>query len=64
MPPREDLQMEWIVSGPTERYSFPGFDACAIICEACPEEWDTIRDLTPVYQDEGKRYRLFLEAAR
>jgi len=62
--PKEDLQMEWIVSGPTERYSFPGFDACAIICEACPEEWDTIRDLTPVYQDEGKRYRLFLEAAR
>ncbi len=56
--PRDDLHIEWIVSGPSSRYETPGFQPCAVICQRCPEEWQTVRDLPVVYDDAT--FRLYL----
>ncbi len=43
--PRRDLKVEWIVSGPTDRYSPADFKPCAIICKGCTVEQSPIRGL-------------------
>jgi hypothetical protein len=60
--PRNDLQIEWIVSGPTQRYMDPTFSACAIICQDCTSGWSYVRNL-PVEFDSSDGYKLFLTKA-
>jgi 4-amino-4-deoxy-L-arabinose transferase-like glycosyltransferase len=62
--PDENLEIEWITgqSDPSRAYRKPGFQPCAVICEGCPEEWDSIRGLPVVYDDPP--YRLFLAGDR
>ena len=58
--PREDLEIEWIVVGtPSEKYRDYSFEPCAAICQYCPPEWTTFRDLMLVYEDHN--HRLFLK---
>jgi hypothetical protein len=58
--PRQDLLIEWIVGGDRyQRYEDSDFHACAIICEDCPAEWTTLRDLPIQYDDQS--YRLYLQ---
>lgn len=59
--PREDLQIEWIVSGtPSARFELPDFQPCAIICDwSCPSEWTIVRGLPLAEQIAG--YRIFME---
>jgi hypothetical protein len=57
--PRSDLQIEWIVSGPTQRYMDPAFSACAVICQDCTSVWSVVRNL-PVEFDSSDGYKLFL----
>ncbi len=60
--PREDLQIEWIVSdSPTIRYEDPDFKPCAIICENCPSEWTIIRGLPIVEEMAESPFKLFLQ---
>lgn len=58
--PREDLRIEWIVSGtPSARFVDPDFQACAVICDhTCPPEWDEVNNLPLTHSFSG--YRLFL----
>ena len=61
--PRPDLRIEWIVGGtPSERYSDPAFAPCAIVCESCEEQGQTIRGLPLAYSRSG--YRLYLQRDR
>jgi len=60
--PRNDLQIEWIVSGPTQRYMDPNFSACAVICQDCTSGWSVVRNL-PVEFDSSEGYKLFLAQA-
>jgi hypothetical protein len=58
--PRRSLEIEWLVSGtPTDRYTDPNFQPCAIICQKCPQDWQTLRGL-PIAYDDGA-YRLYLQ---
>lgn len=57
--PRSDLQIEWIVSGPTQRYMDPSFSACAIICQDCTSGWSYVRNLPDEF-DSSDGYKLFL----
>ena len=59
--PRPDLEIEWIIadSDPSGTYKKPDFQPCAMICQFCPDEWETFRDLPMVYQDPP--YRLYME---
>jgi len=58
--PREDLQLEWLVSGtPSAVYRKEPFQPCAVICEGCPEAWDEVRGL-PLAWKYGN-VRLFME---
>lgn len=51
--PRNDLEIEWIVSGtPSERYVQEDFSPCAIVCEKCPQDMLVARGL-PVSIDQG-----------
>jgi hypothetical protein len=43
--PRPSLRLEWIVSGPTDRYSQPNFKPCAIICHGCTMDQSPLRGL-------------------
>jgi hypothetical protein len=43
--PRSSARLEWIVSGPTERYSPTDFKPCAIICRGCTREQSPLRGL-------------------
>jgi hypothetical protein len=57
--PSPSLQVEWIVSGtPSERYEKTDFQPCAIICERCPENWQTWRELPLIYEE--RNFRLYL----
>ena len=56
--PRESLQIEWLVGGPSARLEKPDFQPCAVICQKCPEAWETIRGLPKVYDDTV--FRLYL----
>lgn len=59
--PREDLRLEWFVSGtPSARYEASTFSPCAVICEGCPTEWTVIRGL-PLQQKNGNVW-LFMRA--
>jgi hypothetical protein len=59
--PRGDLRIEWIISGdPSEKYRDLSFDPCAAICQYCPQDWETFRELPLVY--ERFSFRLFLSA--
>lgn len=60
--PREDVHIEWIVSGtPSARLAPTDFQPCAIICDgSCPIEWETVNGLPLFFEKAG--YRLFLEA--
>lgn len=58
--PRDSLDVEWIVSGsPSDKYSQPGFQPCAIICQKCSDDWLTLRGLPIAYEDGD--YRLYLK---
>jgi len=60
---RPDLRIEWIVGGtPSERFSDSAFAPCAIVCEACEEQGQTIRGLPLAYVRSG--YRLYLQRDR
>lgn len=51
--PRNDLEIEWIVSGtPSERYVREDFSPCAIVCEKCPQDMLVVRGL-PVSIEQG-----------
>ncbi len=45
--PREDVRLEWIVSGtPSARLAPTDFQPCAIICDvSCPQEWEIVNEL-------------------
>jgi hypothetical protein len=43
--PKASLNLEWIVSGPTTRYSPPNFKPCSIICHGCTVEQTPLRGL-------------------
>jgi 4-amino-4-deoxy-L-arabinose transferase-like glycosyltransferase len=62
--PDDDLEIEWITgkNSPSSAYRKPGFQPCAVICEACPEDWDSVRGLPLVFDD--KTHRLFLSVDR
>ncbi len=62
--PDKNLEIEWITgqNDPSSAYRKPGFQPCAVICERCPEEWDSIRGLPVVFEDPP--YRLFLSGDR
>jgi hypothetical protein len=61
--PRDNLRIEWIISGsPTEKYRDLSFDPCAAICQYCPKDWETFRELPLVFQ--GSSFRLFLSEQR
>jgi hypothetical protein len=48
--PSAPIRMEWIVSGPTDRYSLPDFKPCAIICRGCTREQSPLRGLVIAQQ--------------
>ncbi len=57
--PQAPVEIEWLVGGnPSERYADPAFEPCAVICQKCPDSWDTVRGLPKVYDDT--RFRLYL----
>jgi len=59
--PASNYRIGWIVADtPSEKYSDILFNPCAVICESCPDEWETFRDLPMVY--EKGPYRLYLSA--
>jgi hypothetical protein len=43
--PRSSARLEWIISGPTDRYSPSDFKPCAIICRGCTREQSPLRGL-------------------
>ena len=43
--PRAPVRIEWIVSGPTDRYSPADFKPCAIICRGCTLAQSPLRGL-------------------
>jgi hypothetical protein len=43
--PRSSARLEWIVSGPTDRYSPSDFKPCAIICRGCSMDQTPLRGL-------------------
>lgn len=54
-------RLEWIVSDTeSASWSDPSFQACAVICEGCPNDETTVRGLPLVY--EHGPVRLYLEA--
>ena len=59
--PREDVRLEWIVSGtPSARLTPTDFHPCAVICDgSCPKEWEIVNGLPLTLELAG--YRLFLE---
>ncbi len=48
--PRFTGRIEWIVSGPTDRYSPADFKPCAIICNGCTRDQSPLRGLTIAQQ--------------
>jgi len=57
--PREDLEVEWIVSGsPSERYRDESFTPCAVICQGCPLEFEQVAGLARIYDQSD--YQLFM----
>jgi hypothetical protein len=58
--PREDLRIEWIVSGtPSAQFEDASFGPCAVVCdESCPADWARVRGLPLRYDQSG--FRLFL----
>jgi len=57
--PASKYHIEWIVAGtPSEKYIDSQFNTCAVICDSCPDEWETFRGLPIVYEDGP--YRLYL----
>jgi hypothetical protein len=62
--PRDDLEIEWIVSGtPSERYVQEDFSPCAIICDKCPEDMSVVRGL-PVSLELGSLRLYALKTVR
>jgi hypothetical protein len=43
--PRSQARLEWIVSGPTDRYNPTDFKPCAIICRGCTRDQSPLRGL-------------------
>ena len=43
--PNSSLNIQWIVSGPTDKYSQAGFKPCAIICHGCTMDQTPLRGL-------------------
>jgi dolichyl-phosphate-mannose-protein mannosyltransferase len=59
--PRRPVRLEWIVKGtPSARFADPNFEPCAVICTACPKDWETARGLPLAF--ESRKLRLFLKA--
>lgn len=57
--PDAQLRIEWLVGGTaSERFADPAFAPCAVICEACDTQGDTIRGLPLAYNRSG--FRLYL----
>jgi len=60
--PDEGLEIEWIIGerAPSAGFRDRAFAPCAMICERCPEEWNTFRDLPLHGRYSG--FRLFLRS--
>jgi 4-amino-4-deoxy-L-arabinose transferase-like glycosyltransferase len=59
--PRTEMQFSWIVEGtPSSIYSSEDFEPCAIICEDCPFEDDTLHGLRLAHSRAP--YSLYLKA--
>ncbi|MBN2148976.1 MAG: DUF2142 domain-containing protein [Anaerolineales bacterium] len=57
--PRHSLQIEWIVAGtPSERYEDENFQPCAIICQKCAPDQESIRGLPMIYNRNN--YQLYM----
>jgi hypothetical protein len=48
--PRADMRIEWIITGPTDRYSIPNFMPCAVICRGCIQDQTALRGLVLTQQ--------------
>lgn len=52
--PEPGLRIEWLTGGSASaRYAEEGFLPCAVICQSCPQDWETIRGLPRVLQYAG-----------
>jgi len=60
--PRDDLQIEWLVSGtPSAAYKDADFKACAVICDrTCPSEWEEVNGLPLAHSTAG--FRLYMDS--
>lgn len=59
--PDANLRIEWIVKGTySDRYSADEFSPCAIVCENCTFQGDTLQGLKAAF--ERAPYRLYLKA--
>jgi len=59
----EGVRIEWIVAGtPSARFEVENFTPCAVICENCPSDWDSIRGLSRV--DQRSTFSLFLASGQ
>ncbi len=57
--PRDDLRIEWLVGGtPSASLAEADFNPCAILCDGCEDQGETIRGLPLNYARSG--YRLYM----
>jgi hypothetical protein len=57
--PRDDLRIEWLVGGtPSAGLADADLNPCAILCDGCEEQGETIRGLPLNYARSG--YRLYM----
>jgi hypothetical protein len=59
--PQQQVHFEWIIAGPTDRYSTPNYQPCALVCNGCTEDQTTIRGLQVAYR--AGSYWLYLPPA-
>ncbi|MBN2554933.1 MAG: hypothetical protein JXA97_03250 [Anaerolineales bacterium] len=58
--PDDELRIEWIEKGtPSSIYALEDFQPCAVICQNCPPEWNTVRGLPRALDLDG--FSLYLE---
>ena len=58
--PKTGLRLEWMVKGtPSDRFSDPSFQPCAVVCTSCPTAWQSAFGLPLDYQSGN--LRLFLQ---
>lgn len=58
--PRDDLRIEWFVSGPSKRYAQADFRPCGVLCEGCQDQ-QSYNGLPLIYHYDT--FRLYLQPA-